>query len=405
MEAGMKKVSVTLETVTPLFLSGSDQNTVELRAASIRGQLRYWYRALLGGLGITQSSRLHELESQVFGKEERGSRVLVRVKDIHFADGRIKQNRELDIGYDKVKRQTRRPGLTYLLYSTQLGGNRRPYADVGTTFMLDLSCFDKDAEKWLRLAACALWCWTHLGGLGTRARRGGGDIQVKDIKDEKKVLKDLPDFELDSLNGPQVLKEHLESGLREIRSVVAQLNSLESPSFSTVSTDFPVLHPNHTDIWIINDTWNDVFDAMERVGRKFQEFRFERKPDFPSVLDDYLKRGDKPDLERPSFGLPLQFRYRSAPGKQAMVETRHFTRRASPLLLRFLKLGDGKISLVLIHFKSSFLPSGEELKIRDQSKGSKQNPQFPNPPTATVRQSLIEEFRDQFTSYLDVRNW
>lgn len=46
----MKKINFTLETLTPLFLAGNDQNAVELRAASIRGHLRYWYRALLGGL-------------------------------------------------------------------------------------------------------------------------------------------------------------------------------------------------------------------------------------------------------------------------------------------------------------------------------------------------------------------
>jgi len=53
----MKKLIFTLETITPLFLSGTDQSVVELRAASIRGHLRYWYRALLGGLGVTQSFR------------------------------------------------------------------------------------------------------------------------------------------------------------------------------------------------------------------------------------------------------------------------------------------------------------------------------------------------------------
>jgi hypothetical protein len=40
-----------LETITPLFLTGADpRGEPELRAASIRGALRFWLRALLGGV-------------------------------------------------------------------------------------------------------------------------------------------------------------------------------------------------------------------------------------------------------------------------------------------------------------------------------------------------------------------
>jgi len=400
----MKKLIFTLETITPLFLSGTDQSAVELRAASIRGHLRYWYRALLGGLGVTQSSRLHELESQVFGKEERGSPLIVRVRDVRWAGGRVKQNNELDLGYDRAKKETRRPGLTYLLYSTQLGGNERPYADIGTTFTLELSCFSKEAEKVLKLAACALWCWTHFGGLGTRARRGGGNVQVAGIKDDENLLQTLPSFTLNDVTAPEALKDHLEKGLKTVCSLVARLNSL-APSTPTGAIEFPALHPNHADVWVIQNTWGDALAAMEDVGKKFQQFRHKRKPDFPSVLDDYLRAGRSPDLERPAFGLPLQFRYRSAPDKQAMVETEHFTRRASPLLFRFLKLSGRKISLVLVYLKSSFLPSGEKLKIRDQSKGAKQKPQYPAPPRTAVQQSLIQGFRSQFGGYFEVRDW
>lgn len=398
----MQKVGFALESVTPLFLSGNNQNAVELRATSIRGQLRYWYRALLGGLGVTRPDQLHELESQVFGREDQGSPLLVRVKDIGWAGGEIKQNRKLDLGYDKTKKETRRPGLTYLLYSTQLGGNDRPYADVGTTFTLEFSCFSKEAERVLKLAACALWCWTHFGGLGTRARRGGGNVQVKGVSDDEKILRNLPPFTLEGINTARDLRSHVESGLKKVRCLVAQLNTLTTKAPSG-SVDFPILYLDYADIWIIQSTWSDALGAMEKVGKQFQQFRHKCSPDFPSVLDDYLNAGRSPTLKRPAFGLPLQFRYRSAPDKQAMVETQHFTRRASPLLFRFLKLGNGKISLVLVYFKSSFLPSGEKLKI--QSKGAKQKPQLWNLPTAIVQQNLIQQFRDQFGGHLDVGNW
>jgi CRISPR-associated protein Cmr1 len=37
-----------LTVVSPMFLNGSDTRQPELRAASVRGQLRYWLRAYLG---------------------------------------------------------------------------------------------------------------------------------------------------------------------------------------------------------------------------------------------------------------------------------------------------------------------------------------------------------------------
>ena len=46
----MQQVTFTLRTITPLFLAGADQTTAELRAPTFRGLMRYWYRALIGGV-------------------------------------------------------------------------------------------------------------------------------------------------------------------------------------------------------------------------------------------------------------------------------------------------------------------------------------------------------------------
>ncbi len=45
----MFQLSVTLETVTPLFLGGADpRGAPDLRSSAFRGALRYWLRAALG---------------------------------------------------------------------------------------------------------------------------------------------------------------------------------------------------------------------------------------------------------------------------------------------------------------------------------------------------------------------
>ena len=73
----MKPVfSSDVEFITPSFLCGARQDIAELRPASIRGQLRWWFRALGGS---------REDEKAVFGGVHDGtvsSAVVVRVGNV-----------------------------------------------------------------------------------------------------------------------------------------------------------------------------------------------------------------------------------------------------------------------------------------------------------------------------------
>ena len=42
----METIEATFKVVTPMFMSGADQSQAELRTASIKGALRFWWRAL-----------------------------------------------------------------------------------------------------------------------------------------------------------------------------------------------------------------------------------------------------------------------------------------------------------------------------------------------------------------------
>ena len=54
----------TCEVTTPMFLNGADKYRPELRSASLKGVLRYWWRALHGHL---RKEELHQTESEIFG--------------------------------------------------------------------------------------------------------------------------------------------------------------------------------------------------------------------------------------------------------------------------------------------------------------------------------------------------
>lgn len=64
------------EVVTPLFLGGADPKKAELRAAPIKGALRFWWRALHGSDNI---EAMKNNEDKIFGSTEGKAVVLVKL--------------------------------------------------------------------------------------------------------------------------------------------------------------------------------------------------------------------------------------------------------------------------------------------------------------------------------------
>lgn len=140
--------------ITPCFCRGadcSDTGEPEIRPSSIRGQLHWWFRAL-GGSPADENS--------IFGNVHGGgsaSKVVVRVK--YALNAVSKQEPTLPhkgkIGAAAIKKAIV-PGVSFeLLISTRLGG------------------LSSDLEKKFNWALDA---WLHLGALGLRATRGGGNF-------------------------------------------------------------------------------------------------------------------------------------------------------------------------------------------------------------------------------------
>jgi hypothetical protein len=74
-------LTLGLETVTPLFLGGADprRNAPEVRGASFRGIMRYWFRVVTGGvIGDRNIAELQQMETSIFGSTETGSLLTIR---------------------------------------------------------------------------------------------------------------------------------------------------------------------------------------------------------------------------------------------------------------------------------------------------------------------------------------
>ena len=82
------------ETITPIFMYGADGKTPELRPASIKGVMRFWWRAINGDSDI---GKLKEDESEIFGSTEKKSSFSIKIEDYEFKGKHIPKNHKFKI--------------------------------------------------------------------------------------------------------------------------------------------------------------------------------------------------------------------------------------------------------------------------------------------------------------------
>ncbi len=322
----MQVVNFTLRTLTPLFLAGADQTQAELRAPTFRGLMRYWLRALVGGLFGTDAAgltKVMEAETAVFGATDTGSAVAIKVSAGSNEAREFTEKVSVRVG-DKWQAT----GKGYLLWSMVRSGrpekgNVKParwYFPPGTSFQVTLSIRSEDTSK-LKQAIAAFWLLTHLGGVGSRSRRCAGSLAVQ------VVTENTPDFPFDTPRDVQALKQQLEQGIRSARALCP-------PDRRPIrQAQFDVLAPGVCHIWILQDEqpWQSAEIAMQKLGEKLQDYR-----------------SRTPIGQRKIFGLPLMPIIRDK-------------RRASPLLLRVAELQGNKYVGIAVLFKTT----GSDMRIED----------------------------------------
>ncbi|WBM74770.1 type III-B CRISPR module RAMP protein Cmr1 [Saprospira grandis] len=167
----MHTITFECETITPMFMAGADGKTPELRAPSIKGALRFWWRALNGHLELEE---LKKREGEIFGNTEQRSKVLLRVREVNvkYSD-RIFKNSSPEVSMD----------VKYMAYGVQ----DNYYIEEGSRFNIIVSCRNKEIlEKEIKPAFSAL---VAFGGLGAKGRNGFGSIKASNVDDIDIVLR------------------------------------------------------------------------------------------------------------------------------------------------------------------------------------------------------------------------
>ena len=198
-------LDLELSVVTPLFGGGIEPGQVDdvlpVRASSIRGHLRFWWRACRGHT-YPSAARLFADESAIWGKTHTGNGS-GGPSDIEVEVTILKAGRPLQcVTYEPVTRPNGHvrwrphwgPYPAYALFPFQgeaeddhepsTWGKPPREALSGVRFRLRLTAAPHVAAQRvadLREAAeAAVWAWVTFGGVGARTRRGCGSLYCAD---------------------------------------------------------------------------------------------------------------------------------------------------------------------------------------------------------------------------------
>jgi CRISPR-associated protein Cmr1 len=377
----MLRQTFKVELVTPCFLGGAKDHA-DWRGASIRGQLRWWFRAVAGAHFDQDLEKVRAAEEEIFGSTRRGSALRVlpgRGPEAEQPDGtgvpfgesltaeeiaiRWKDRRDATLSRLRLKSRFSDP-LHYLAYGPVSKGKLvRPFLPASTSVSFDLQWVREPGCDLLELFASALWAWLYLGGIGARSRKGFGSLHLQ--------------------RGPTSWKAPMDQDA--FRNEIGKLLSLgrkveAEPAWTCFSRGSRVL--------LGVDGFDTGDEALSRLGGWLIAFRrrygkatdnrvLEGQPvagrDYEWAAPNGTKlRQGIPD--RIGFGLPLPFTRKvddQFRGESVIWgPDEKDPRRASPLLLHVARFGKSYFP-VLTHLPAQFLPQEARLGFKDHPFPSK----------------------------------
>lgn len=217
----------SLKLISPAFLAGADKSSPEMRASSIRGQLRYWLRAIIGAK-TTDLTVLRDRESAVFGSTSVGSTVSVRA----YRDKETKFKKYSMLPHKSNERE------------------QSPQQALNEGQIWDLEMVTRPGVPLPDDALNALMAWSLLGGIGRRSRRMFGAVEIKPRPDEQIDWYQTPESPDDFINN--------------VRTLMTQI--VNYPPHATIP-NFPTLNQNHAWIVVGKTLYGDYEDMVKELFR------------------------------------------------------------------------------------------------------------------------------------------
>jgi CRISPR-associated protein Cmr1 len=188
-------LEITLRATTPVFCRGKDGETPELRVPSLKGLLRWWYRAWHPH-AVAGPVDSPWIEARVMGGTEKHigqCPFMLRVE--HTREPRPVSWNELRSSFPPAR--DRISGLNYLGFAfrptREVRQDQKAIAD-GTEFSALHHFPHGIGEEAAKGLLAAWWLLGHFGGLGARSRRGFGSLAIMEWKwpSHEEALRSLP---------------------------------------------------------------------------------------------------------------------------------------------------------------------------------------------------------------------
>ncbi len=343
----MNVIKATFRIVTPMFIAGADQSKAKLRAPSIKGALRFWWRALAYSRFDGDLAKIHKQEAELFGSTKRVATVQLKLPPYRLASHEVGEIHTDFVTTNSGQSGNDRPGARYLGYGlmSAFGANAgrldRPCFDHGNTFDVTFISKEQIPEDFID----SIRVFGLLGGLGSRMRRGFGCIALNLLVDDKgKSLFHRPDTPAEYA---EMIMSLLENSAKESRI----------PDYSAFTANTRIDYLGSAD---------DPVEVLDMVGRQMQCYRSWghmgqvngelSEQNFPD--DHKWCKGEHMPLnfhhpERVIFGLPQN--YTNQRRNEVKPNDENVGRRASPLFLHIHKVSDEYIALATI-IRARYLP-------------------------------------------------
>ncbi len=351
-ELGLRKTaSFTVELVTPAFLAGADQgkDDCDLRGATLRGLLRWWWRTMHAGFLTPQ--KLYELESAIWGNTGQGGAVQVVVERISNHNPEEYNKRIIQFSSKQKVSQYGIPGAvpdktTQGLWYISRGMDdprgdrrfRRYFQPAGKRWKITIICKpyvsrskndrfqNLSIEDIYKQVVASLWLLAHYGGIGSKSRKGFGSLQLVDsLAMSKQVCQKLS----------RSLRTKL--GLRNTHARQVASSSLDV-AIVAEETLFP---------------WSNVWSVLDQVGFAYQSFAKKKSRCFAKKI----------------LGLP---RHIKTPARDRFRLPKEYQRFASPVHIHLDRGNNGFIVRIIafpsikLNWKESQRFLGEFIKFMEQ---------------------------------------
>lgn len=350
-------LTATYRVVTPMFLSGADQSTAELRLPSFKGALRFWWRALATERDI---GKLRDEEDRLFGSTRGASKVRMRIRPcdaIRIAKkGSVLSDNEQGVVGE---------GARYLGYGvmeafasqkkgTKAGQLTRACLQAPFTFSVELRAYDLDAAQKESLLQ-ALKALGTMGALGSKARKGYGSLILQELKQGNQTVWAAP------------------ATVHELVHVIesfyanAAYRTIGLPAYTALSglSRHVVMSANKKSPLALLDLVGREMVRYRSWGHNGKVLGASSEKNFKQDHDLMKKQAADRQMhpQRIAFGLPHNYGKREQDQVPPSSQSGNaINRRASPLFIHIHEVGDDAVA-VLSFLPADFLPNVDHARV------------------------------------------